>query len=195
MLNEISGILLAAGRGSRFGGDKLLYRMPNGILMGVASALNLLPACTRLVAVVRPNDAELASALGDANCDVIFCNESDKGMGHSLAAGVSASSEASAWIVALGDMPFIRSATHERVASQLRGGADLVTTQYKGQRGHPVGFGQKWFSQLVGMTGDEGARSILRAHSQNLVVCSVEDPGVIRDIDSPNDLNDIFGPA
>jgi molybdenum cofactor cytidylyltransferase len=120
MSRGIVGILLAAGNGSRFGGDKLRYCLDDGTPLGVAAAVNLRPACEYMTAVLRPNDDELASLLTEAGCEIIFCAEACKGMGHSLAAGVGATADASAWIVALGDMPFIRTATHQAVAESLK---------------------------------------------------------------------------
>lgn len=188
MKHEIVGVLLAAGAGTRFGGDKLLYRLPDGRPMAVAAATHLKPACDSVVAVVRPGDERLAALLADAGYEIVVCPEAGGGMGHSLAAGVRATAAASGWIVALADMPFIASASHQAVASRLRAGASLAATQYQGRRGHPVGFSGRWFAQLAALTGDQGARSILEQHRTELVVCPVDDPGVLRDIDRPTDV-------
>lgn len=188
MTDEIVGVLLAAGAGKRFGGDKLLYRLPDGTPMAVAAAAHLKPACERVVAVVRPGHGELAALLAAAGCKIVLCPEAEDGMGHSLAAGVRATAGASGWIVALADMPFIACASHQAVASGLRAGASLAASQYQGRRGHPVGFSSVWFAQLAALTGDQGARSILEQHRTELVVCPVDDPGVLRDIDRPADM-------
>lgn len=189
MSSEIVGILLAAGTGSRFGGDKLRHPLPDGTPLAVAAAVNLRSACDRLIAVVRPGQDALADLLSAAGCEIVLSPESTSGMGHSLAAGVRAAAQASGWIVALADMPFIASATHVAVASRLREGASLVATQYRGERGHPVGFSRVWFPQLTAMTGDQGGKSILQAHRQQLVLCAIDDPGVLRDIDRREDLD------
>ena len=159
MKREIVGVLLAAGAGKRFGGDKLLYRLPDGTPMAVAAATQLKLACGRVVAVVRPGDDQLAALLADAGCEIVVCSEAGGGMGHSLAAGVRATTAAGGWIVALADMPFIASASHQAVASSLRAGASLAASQYQGRRGHPVGFSSVWFAQLAALTGDQGARN------------------------------------
>ena len=113
---EIVGILLAAGRGARFGGDKLLAitgSEPNvapsdfadlaGECIGVAACRRLLRVLPRVVAVVRPGDAALAAALGAAGARIVRCPNSDDGMGASLACGVAATKDAAGWVVALGD--------------------------------------------------------------------------------------------
>jgi molybdenum cofactor cytidylyltransferase len=104
---EIVGILLAAGRGTRFGSDKRLYPLSDGTPMAVAAARNLRPACDRLIAVLRPGSETLAGLLAAEGCETVVCAEADSGMGHTLAAGVRASPEALGWVVALADMPFI----------------------------------------------------------------------------------------
>ena len=182
----IVGVLLAAGAGRRFGGGKLLYPLPDGTPIGVAAAASLLPACDRLLAVVRRGDDELAALLAGAGCEIVVCPEAEAGMGHSLASGVRASADASAWLVALADMPFIAGASHQAVASCLRAGASLVACAYRGQRGHPVGFSDAWLTQLMVLEGDQGARAILGQH--HVTLCDVDDPGVIQDIDRPEDL-------
>lgn len=193
MSRGIVGVLLAAGVGRRFGGDKLMHRLPDGRAMAVAAAANLRPACERLVAVLRPGDGELANLLTTAGCEVVRCPEADRGMGHSLASGVRASADASGWIVALADMPFIAAGSHQAVASCLRAGASLAATQYQGRRGHPVGFSSEWFPQLAAMVGDQGAKTLLEKHRQTLILCPVNDAGVVRDIDRPEDLINTSG--
>ncbi len=187
----VAGILLAAGSGTRFGGDKLLHPLPDGTPMAVAAAINLRPACDRIVAVLRPAQDKLASLLSEVGCEIIVCPEASGGMGYSLAAGVRATPHASGWIVALGDMPLIRSATHQAVADRLRSGASLIATQYQGRRGHPVGFAGEWFIQLSAMTGDQGGRTILEQNRERLILCSVDDPGVMQDFDYQEDLKNI----
>lgn len=184
----IVGVLLAAGAGTRFGGAKLLHELADGTPIAVAAAASLLPACDRVIAVVRPGHDELAKLLAQAGCQIMVCDTAEQGMGHSLAAGVQASADASAWLVALADMPFIAPATHQAVADCLRSGASLAASQFLGKRGHPVGFSAAWRLPLMALTGDQGARALLGAHSQDVTPCAVDDAGVLRDIDRLEDL-------
>jgi len=185
---EIVGILLAAGRGTRFGSDKRLHPLADGTPMAVAAARNLRPACDRLIAVLRPGSETLAGLLAAEGCETVVCAEADSGMGHTLAAGVRSSPEALGWVVALADMPFIASSSHQAVAASLRAGASLAASAFEGRRGHPVGFASKWFEQLASLSGDQGGKPILQAHRQELVLCPVGDPGVLRDIDRVEDV-------
>ena len=193
---HLTGILLAAGRGARFGGAKLLAPIPAaahgvgaGTAVGVASCLHLLAVVPAVIAVVRPGDSMLAQLLRAAGARVVDCARADEGMGASLACGVAAASDADGWIVALADMPWIAPAAIAVVADALRDGADIAATSHIGVRGHPVGFSRRHYAALIGLTGDEGAKAVLAEHRDRLHLIEVADGGVLRDIDTPEDIS------
>jgi molybdenum cofactor cytidylyltransferase len=184
------GILLAAGRGKRFDPsgvqNKLLQPLPNGDAVVLASAKNLLAALPRVVAVVRPGDERVAALLGAVGCEVRVCAEADTGMAASLAHALDYARGAPGWLVALGDMPFVRPATMRLLAGRIEGGARIAAPLYRGRRGNPVAFCSDYLALLLALDGDQGARAILHSHTVSEV--EVDDPGVLRDIDLPNDL-------
>jgi len=185
---RIVGLLLAAGQGRRFGGDKLLQALADGTPVAVAAARALKAACVDSIAVLRPEQDALASLLEAEGLRVVRCAAARSGMGHSLAAGVAASRDAHGWLVALADMPCIRVATLQAVAELIVGGAALAAPSYAGRRGHPVGFAARWRDALLALEGDEGARAILQQSRFLLHVLETDDPGVLQDVDSPADL-------
>jgi molybdenum cofactor cytidylyltransferase len=188
-----TGLLLAAGYGSRFDPDglhnKLLARMPDGTAVAHEAAHRLLLVVTRVLAVVRPGSEALARMLNDAGCDVMFTADAERGMGASLAAGIEASADAEGWIVGLADMPRIAVSTIEAVARTLDDGASIVVPFYRGQRGHPVGFGPEHRDALMALDGDTGARVLLIEHQ--IARLDVDDPGILRDVDTPEDLQGV----
>lgn len=185
---NISAILLAAGLGSRFGGDKLLHPLPDGTAIGAAAARNLLASVPDVIAVVRPGDFPLADLLEQEGCRVIVCPHAARGMGASLAHGVAACRGADGWLIALADMPLIKSATIAAIARELEAGRDLVAPAYHGARGHPVGLGRRFGVQLLALDGDAGARDIIAAHKGELVLIECDDPGILQDIDRREDV-------
>ena len=188
MTAGIVGLLLAAGEGRRFGSDKLLHPLADGTPMAVASARTLRRACPRSIAILRPEQTVLAGLLAAEGLELVTCAEASAGMGHSLAAGVAASRDAAGWLVALADMPFLQAATLQRVAEALAGGAALVAPVHRGLRGHPVAFAPRWRDELLALGGDAGARAILAGHRDLLCKLETDDPGVLRDVDTPADL-------
>jgi molybdenum cofactor cytidylyltransferase len=203
----VVGILLAAGRGERFGGDKLLTMIRSDAepradaptdgrargaameFIGVMACRNLLLALPRVVAVVRPDNAALALALGAAGARIVRCAEAEDGMGASVACGVLATRDAAGWVVALGDMPWIEPSTIARVAGALADGAVVAAPFHRGRRGHPVGFGAPCLAALTALTGDDGAKSVVAAHRDSLARIDVDDAGTLADVDRRADLD------
>ncbi|MSQ20973.1 MAG: nucleotidyltransferase family protein [Betaproteobacteria bacterium] len=183
---QIVGVLLAAGFSRRYGANKLIQRLPDGSFVAVAAGRNLLAALPDSIAVVRPDVPELATALQAAGLRVVICENAQLGMGASLAEGIRAAINAGGWVVALADMPFILPASIRAVVQGIEAGYPLVATQFGGERGHPVGFSSHYRAELSQLSGDEGARRILKRDPITFI--SSTDPGVIRDIDTPGDL-------
>jgi len=188
--SSATGILLAAGYGSRFDPsglhNKLLATLPDGTPVAFQSARRLLSAVSRVVAVVRPGSEKLAEVLNEAGCDVMFSIDAVRGMGATLAAAVRATQDAEGWLVPLGDMPWIEPGTVEAVARSLDAGASIVAPFYRGQRGHPAGFGAMDLEALSCLDGDAGARALFMSEAVERI--EVEDANILRDVDLPGDL-------
>jgi molybdenum cofactor cytidylyltransferase len=183
----IAGILLAAGAGSRFGGGKLLHPL-DGVAIGVRAARNLQAAGLAVTAVVRPGSDELVRLLQHEGVTVTVCEHAAEGMGVSLAHVIAHTRTAAGWVVALADMPRIQPPTIQRVADALRQGALIAAPGYQGERGHPVGLSARLLDELLQLKGDEGARAVIVKHRAQLQLIAGDDPGVVYDIDRPEDV-------
>jgi len=140
------------------------------------------------VVVVRGEGDALTSHPGFDGFEMLACAAARHGMGHSLAAGVAAAPQAAGWLIALADMPYIAPATYDAVVAALRAGAALAQPSFQGAPGHPVGFASRWFEDLVALTGDAGARELVRSNARLRTLCAVDDPGILQDVDVPGDL-------
>lgn len=190
MLNPPTVVLVAAGQGSRFrGGQKLNQRLHGdsilAITLGHALATRLpvvVVTTASLAATVRhePGKSQFV-ILPDAGSPAA----PELGMGYSIAVGVQASADAFGWLILPADMPLIQTSTLLAVAAQLSR-HPLVFAQFRGQRGHPVGFAAALRAELLSLSGDAGARSILARHPARGV--EIDDPGVLIDIDNEADL-------
>ena len=188
------GILLAAGFSLRFGStNKLLQCLPDGRPIALVSAENLIKAIPVSIAVLRPKNRDLTELLINAGLRIVFCREDDQKMADSLATGIrfSVNFEAAndGFVIALADMPYIQTETIVAVANKVADGASIVIPTYQNQRGHPVGFSAKFRSELENLQGDEGARSIIKRYTDELLLLPTDDAGILVDIDTPNDLS------
>jgi molybdenum cofactor cytidylyltransferase len=180
-------VLLAAGQGRRFIGDGHKPEQPLGAstVLGrtlatvLASQMRVVVVCTEALAPL------VRKSVAARDMVVLTAAQAARGMGSSIAAGVAAASDAQGWLIVPGDMPLLQSATLRSVAVQLMQDP-IVFAQYRGQRGHPVGFSSELYSELIALEGDEGARRLLARYAAQPVV--VNDPGVLVDVDTQDDL-------
>lgn len=188
----VVGVLLAAGRGRRFDptghANKLLARLTDGRTVLATALGTLLAAVDEVVLVVPPGATDVRAALGDtARTEWLVNPDALTGIGSSLATGIRARPDAAGWLIALGDMPFIRPESVRAVAQALcQPGVEVVAPLYRGERGHPVGFSAPLYPELITLGGDEGARRVVLRHAVTEVVTN--DSGILRDIDTPTDL-------
>lgn len=185
----IAGLLLAAGAGRRFGGRKLIHPYgPDGTPLALVSYRRLCGLMPRVHVVLRPGEPELEQMFTTEGASYSLCERALDGMGYSLACGIAATKDASGWLVALGDMPEVKSATVQAVRDALRAGASIVIPCHEGRRGHPVGFSVEHRAALLELAGDEGARRVVGSNSDLVLELAVDDPGVLADVDTPEDL-------
>ncbi len=184
-------IVLAAGRGSRFrgAGHKLEQGLGDQSVLGQTIAHAIESGLPVVVVTTAPLATEAARWV--ARRDVIVLPEvgsggpAGLGMGYSIAAGVTARPHVPGWLVLPGDMPMVSPGTLCKVAALL-GQHPVVFAQYHGRRGHPVGFAAELFSDLVQLSGDEGARRVVARYPS--FGLEVDDPGVLVDVDTEADL-------
>jgi molybdenum cofactor cytidylyltransferase len=87
-------------------------------------------------------------------------------------------------------MPYVRVDTLQTLRDRMndaRGDAlsRIVVPMFRGETGHPVGFSREFFGELIALSGDRGARSVIAAHADRVERVNVDDPGVVTDIDEP----------
>lgn len=200
MTEQPAVIVLAAGKGSRFLGTDHKLAQSLGMLTVLGSTLQRAIASQLPVVVVTTESlAELARRSVAAR-DVIVLPEVDSpgqsglGMGHSISVGVAARPDAGGWLILPGDMPQVQASTLQAVAQQLAH-HPVVYAQYRGRRGHPVGFSAELYSELVTLSGDEGARRLIARYPA--LGLEVDDAGVLLDVDTLADLDVVrqAGPA
>ncbi len=185
---SLTGVLLAGGAARRFGANKLLATLPTGQTIGLFAATKLAAVVDRVLVVVRAEDHITAAAFENAGYAVMRCGEAKLGMGHSLGCGVAASRASAAWMVALADMPLIAPVTLAALVTCWRDEDRIVVPRCAGQAGHPVIFPARYRDELLVLQGDRGARPLLDAHRDDIFTFVTHDTGVLRDIDTPEDL-------
>ena len=180
-------VVLAAGRGSRFGGPvhKLMQAFEGSTVLGTT----LRHAVESQLPVVLVTTAQMLPLAGKvlARRDILVLDETEaaRGMGASIAAGIAERSGAPGWLVLPGDMPLVQPGTLLAVAAALEQ-HPVVYAQHRGRRGHPVAFAAELYSELIQLDSDDGARRVMLrypAHGEDTT-----DSGVLLDVDTASDL-------
>jgi len=196
---EIAALVLAAGRASRYraaGGaapTKLVDLYRGAPLVRWAAEAALASRARPVVVVTGHARAEVETALD--GLDVRFVHNADfaDGMSTSLRTGLAAlGAEVSGALILLGDMPDASADVIDALIDAFAAapGAQAAVPVFEGRRGNPALLGRDLFAEAAGLSGDEGARGLLRRlDPARLVEAPVGDAGVGRDIDTPDDLN------
>jgi len=190
---KVAAIVLAAGRSTRMGGpNKLLAELSGKKLVRIAAEQALASKASEVI-VVTGHQAELVEqALEGLN--VKFARNPDfaGGLASSVKAGIAAVSEqADGALICLGDMPLIHAELIDRLIEAFapdRGNL-IVVPSAEGRRGNPVLWSRRFFSELMTLDGDIGARHLLSKHGEAVAEVPVEGDSAFLDIDTPQALD------
>jgi molybdenum cofactor cytidylyltransferase len=180
-------VVMAAGRGSRFAGasHKLVQALGASTVLGTTLAQVMESRLPCVVVTTPALEPEAARIVARRDLVVIPQQEADKGIGHTMAAGVQARAQAPGWLLLPADMPLVGAGTIAAVANVLPQHTAVVA-QHHGRRGHPVGFASGLYSELMSLVGEDGLRRLLARYPAHGV--EVADAGVLFDVDTEADL-------
>jgi CTP:molybdopterin cytidylyltransferase MocA len=184
MGEQVAGVLLAAGQGSRLGTPKALVEIGGQRLVDRGVALLAGGGASPVLVVTGAVPLDLPGVTTVYNPDWAT------GMGSSLVAGLRALPTAcAAAVVALVDQPLIGPAAVERLIAAFRAGAGVAVASYGGRPRNPVLLARQHWPQVLAETaGDAGARTFLRAHPDLITQVECGDTGSPDDVDTPEDL-------
>lgn len=183
----IGGILLAAGKSRRFGADKRFATLDSGETLLLRSAGVLSQVVDACVLVVGQDDEPERFRQLLPGWQVVRAEHSSLGMGASLAAAVrTVPAEWRGCLVSLADKPFVLAETVRAVRNALA--EEIVVPTHGGEWGHPVAFPRRLFAAISDLKGDGEARQLIVAESARCHFIAIDDPGVLHDIDTLDDL-------
>ena len=157
MIPNLSAIILAAGSSKRFGKQKLCEKLPSGNTVLGETIFRV----ERAVSEVRIiTNANIYASISGENDRLKVCAEANLGMGLTLAYGIKLVQSANACLVCLADMPFVKTTTYQTLAKSLTT-SNIVVPVFDGKQGNPVGFGKRYFKNLMMLNGDSGGLSLI----------------------------------
>jgi len=187
MAMRLGAVLLAAGKGTRFGANKLLagYR-GRPMICAALDAMRQSSAARMAVVVSCGETAELVKAYG---YEVIWNDSPEAGQSHSVALGVGSMRDMDAVLLLAADQPRLTGESLAHLIAQfLQSGKGLACLCDETHRGNPAVFSAAYYKELLTLSGDRGAKGILRAHEDDLLVVDCLYPRELADADTPQAL-------
>lgn len=194
---RIAALVLAAGRSSRMGGTNKLLAEVGGRPLVLRTVEAVLESQARPVVVVTGHQAEAVSAaLAGRPLTLVHNPAFGEGLSASLRAGLAAlPADVDGVVVCLGDMPRVTPAAIDRLIAAYNPteGRTVCVPVDHGKRGNPVLWDRGFFAEMMTLTGDTGARSLIGRHADQVVEVPVEDAGILYDVDTPDLLAGLRG--
>ena len=184
-MSAVAGLVLAAGRGTRFGAEpKLLAALDGQPIVRRTAAAARAAGLDPVIAVTGHAADRVGAALAGLGIRLVRNPSYADGLSTSLAAGIRAlPAEAPAVIVLRGDMPGVAPGTIRARVAAFDGPCAALVPTFAGRRGNPVLLGRRLFPDLCDLTGDSGAGALLRGRA-DVAELAVDDPAILADIDT-----------
>jgi molybdenum cofactor cytidylyltransferase len=191
---KIMAIVLAAGKSSRMGSNKLLADL-GGKPLVLHCVENLKASAVHDITVVTGNEAEKVSeALKGLDVKFVHNAQFADGLSKSLKSGLAnVGSDIDGVLIALGDMPLVDARTVDRLiaAFSVADHRTICVPVHEGKRGNPVLWGRQHFVSLQAVEGDQGGRLLMDSLSDEIVEVEVPSRAVLVDVDTPLALGDL----
>jgi molybdenum cofactor cytidylyltransferase len=187
---RIAAVVLAAGMSRRMGTNKLLAEV-DGVPIVVRAVDALLASRAQEVVVVVGHEAHrIRATLAGRAVRFVENPLYEEGLGASLRAGITALEDVDGALIALGDMPWIRTEHADALIAAFDPTSEhsICVPIHAGKRGHPVLWSARHFEEMRALGGDIGARTLLEKHAAAVQPVQVQDAAVHFDVDTPEML-------
>jgi len=190
MKMKLGVVLLAAGRSERFGSNKLLCDFCGRPLVCRALEAMKCVEAERFAVVVSSN--EIADLARERGVEVICNDAPELGQARSVVLGASEMSDLDAVLFLAGDMPLLTGESLKLLVRRFEeSGRGIACLADETHRGNPAVFSRTYFSDLLALSGDRGAKGILRTNQSDLLVVSCLHENELADADTPEALENI----
>jgi molybdenum cofactor cytidylyltransferase len=194
-MNNTGIVILAAGSSSRFGNTKQLLHFNGKTLLQHAIGEATEAGAEPIVVVTGANADEISKEIKNEKVETAFNKDWEQGIASGIVIGVkkaiTLNNELEKVIIAVCDQPFVSSSLFLQLSQkQTKSGKHIVASAYADTVGTPALFTKKYFDALMGLTGDQGAKILLKKYSEDLA--AVDFPDGYIDIDTQEDYENLL---
>jgi molybdenum cofactor cytidylyltransferase len=187
---KIAAIVLAAGRSSRLAPrNKLLEPFEGKPMVAHVAGVALASGAGPVIVVTGFDATRAAAALGGLNVTIVHNAGFEDGLSSSLKVGLKAlPPDSDGALILLGDMPAVETSVLGALTAAFTGREAICVPVHGGQRGNPVLWGRSYFAEMMQLTGDFGAKTLMTLHPDRVTEVEVGSESIFADIDTPADL-------
>ncbi len=192
--SRVVAVVLAAGASSRFGSSKLLERFGRTTLLERTLNTVKRSRIDETILVLGHEADQMRQTIDLRGVRVVINSRYRAGLSSSVRVGIKAvTCKADAALIVLADQPFL---THIMIDRIIRAyemtGARIVAPTHKGRQGNPVLFDRSLFREISNLSGDRGAKQVIRNHWSEVLKIESRDPCALFDIDTRKDLKKVL---
>jgi molybdenum cofactor cytidylyltransferase len=191
---NVAGLILAAGESRRMGSPKALLRYGDETFLDTLTAL-LSWRCAPVIVVLGAHAAEIRAGVVRPATFVVNPDYA-RGMTTSMQCGLRAvPADAEGVLFTLVDHPAASPGTLDALLAPMdRHNTPLLRVpRYREKRGHPIWFARQLVPEFLALPDDRAAREVVRRHVDRTEFLDLDDPGIVADIDNPEDYHALTG--
>lgn len=192
--SPIGLMILAAGASTRMGTPKQLLAYRGCTLIRHMAEVAIASVCQPIAIVLGANAEQIKPEISQLPIPIVENKQWAEGMSASIRVGLEAllavNQNLDAVVIALCDQPFVSSQTLNQLVEAYRfTGKLIIASEYSGTFGVPALFSRTWFSEIMALKSNEGAKQIIRKHINKVFSVPFSEGAI--DIDTPNDYEQL----
>lgn len=186
---KIAGVILAAGKGDRIGGNKALLKIDNTSFLETISTNLQRAQCNPTMVVCGSSASRVSEEAKRLSLDILINEDWEQGQFSSLKkALIDLHSKVDGAMVCLVDHPLVLPETYMKLVNAFSGSSDnIIQPVFNGRRGHPIILPKKIIAEVIHAEDGMTLRDIIKRHKSLAVQIGTDDPGILHDIDTVED--------
>ena len=187
---KLALIMLAAGNSRRFGSNKLMYEV-DGIPMYLRTLRQIWRAAekipgSRIILVTQSQQMDIINEAKKIGAEILFNLHPERGISSSMQIGLKSAKDADACLFTVADQPWLTAETiialYDAFQSENKG---MACTVWGEKTGNPCIFSEKYYKELMAISGDKGGKQIIKKHPEDVAYLKISDERELQDVDVP----------
>ena len=183
----ISAIILAAGLSKRMElGNKLLLEKKETPIIKITLDNIKAAKVKEIIIVLGKNSKSFKNVIEDKSVKLFFNSNYKNGISSSIKKGIEkVDNSCEGALICLADMPSIKTSTYNKIIDAFyKYKKQNIIPYFNKKKGNPVLFSKSYFQYITNITGDVGARNLIRKNKKDFKKLTVADEGILEDIDN-----------